>query len=64
MMERGTVVRAMGKALLATVVGILIVVVAVRGLRGAFIFAGILAMVGGFVFFRGLAGFASIRRKG
>ena len=54
----------MGKSLLAVVVGILIVVLAVRGLRGAFVFAGILALVGGFVFFRGLAGFASIRRKG
>lgn len=63
MMERGAVVKAMGKALLATVVGLLVVWLAVRGLRGAFIFAAILAMVGGFVFFRGLAGFASIRRK-
>jgi hypothetical protein len=63
MMERRTVVKAMGKSLLTIVVGVLIVVLAVRGLRGAFVFAGILALAGGFVFFRGLAGFTSMRRK-
>jgi hypothetical protein len=61
--QRASVVTILGRTIVGVVAGLLLMWIALRGLRFSIMFAVVLCAVGGFVIFRAVTGFNAARRK-